>query len=42
MRDEIRGDGTSGLYQLSRRSIVVNSEKVRIEMRDRFHSEDSC
>ena len=39
VRDEIRGDGTSGLYQLSRTSIVVNSEKVRIETRDRFHSE---
>jgi uncharacterized repeat protein (TIGR01451 family) len=39
VRDEIRGDGTSGLYQLSRRSIVVNSEKVRLETRDRFHSE---
>ena len=40
VRDEIRGDGTSGLYQLSSRSIVVNSEKVTIEVRDRFHSED--
>lgn len=30
VKDEIRGDGTSGLYQLSRRTIVVNSEKVRI------------
>ena len=40
VRDEIRGDGTSGLYQLSRRSIVVNSEKVTLEVRDRFHSED--
>jgi uncharacterized repeat protein (TIGR01451 family) len=40
VRDEIRGDGTSGLYQLSRQSIVVNSEKVRLETRDRFHSED--
>jgi uncharacterized repeat protein (TIGR01451 family) len=39
VRDEIRGDGTSGLYQLTRRSIVVNSEKVRLETRDRFHSE---
>ncbi|HXX49381.1 MAG TPA: hypothetical protein VEN47_14210 [Myxococcota bacterium] len=40
VRDEIRGDGTSGLYQLSRKSIVVNSEKVTLEVRDRFHSED--
>jgi len=37
--DEIRGNGTSGLYQLSRTSIVVNSEKVRLETRDRFHAE---
>jgi hypothetical protein len=40
VKDEIRGDGTSGLYQLTRRTIVVNSEKVRIEVRNRFHSED--
>ncbi len=35
-RDEIRGDGTSGLYQLSTTPIVANSELVRIEVRDRF------
>ena len=35
-RDEIRGDGTSGLYRLSRAPIVTNSETVRIEVRDRF------
>ncbi|MFI5316305.1 MAG: carboxypeptidase-like regulatory domain-containing protein, partial [Myxococcota bacterium] len=40
VRDEIRGNGTSGLYQLSRRSIVVNSEKVRLDTRDRFQSQD--
>ena len=40
VRDEIRGDGTSGMYQLSRTSIVVNSEKVRLETRDRFQSQD--
>ena len=39
VKDEIRGDGTSGLYRLSRRSIVLNSEKVTIETRDRFRSE---
>ncbi|MFH1313717.1 MAG: OmpA family protein [Candidatus Eisenbacteria bacterium] len=39
VKDEIRGDGTSGIYRLSRSSIVVNSEKVAIETRDRFHSE---
>jgi uncharacterized repeat protein (TIGR01451 family) len=39
VRDEIRGDGTSGLYRLSRSNIVMNSEKVRIEVRDRFRTE---
>ena len=37
-RDEIRGDGTSGLYQLSAAPIIANSEQVRIEVRDRFDS----
>ena len=36
MRDEIRGDGTSGLYQLSSAPIIANSEQVKIEVRDRF------
>lgn len=36
MRDEIRGDGTSGLYRLSSAPIIANSESVRIEIRDRF------
>ncbi len=39
VKDEIRGDGTSGLYRLSRRDIVLNSEKVTIEVRDRLRSE---
>ncbi len=39
IKDEIRGDGTSGLYRLSRRNIVPNSETVTIETRDRFRSE---
>ncbi len=39
MRDEIRADGTTGLYRLSRRQIKLNSEKVTIETRDRFRSE---
>lgn len=39
VKDEIRGDGTSGLYRLSRGGIVVNSETVTIETRDRIHSE---
>ncbi|MEQ6341119.1 MAG: OmpA family protein [Gammaproteobacteria bacterium] len=38
-KDEIRGEGTSGLYRLSSRNIVINSEKIRIETRDRFRSE---
>ncbi len=37
-RDELRGDGTSGLYQLSNAPIIANSEQVRIEVRDRFDS----
>ncbi|MCP4302206.1 MAG: OmpA family protein [Gammaproteobacteria bacterium] len=37
-RDEIRGDGTSGLYRLSNAPIIANSEIVRIEVRDRFDS----
>ena len=36
VRDEIRGDGTSGLYQLSSAPIIGNSDQVRIEVRDRF------
>ena len=37
-RDELRGDGTSGLYRLSNAPIIANSEIVRIEVRDRFDS----
>ncbi len=39
VKDELRGDGTSGLYRLSKQGIVLNSEKITIESRDRFHSE---
>lgn len=39
MKDELRGDGTSGLYRLSRRPLIIGSEKLRIEVRDRFHSD---
>ena len=39
VKDEIRGDGTSGLYRLSSGDIVLNSEKVTIEVRDRLRSE---
>jgi uncharacterized repeat protein (TIGR01451 family) len=40
VKDELQGDGTSGLYHLSRNNIVPNSEKIIIETRDRFHSEN--
>ena len=36
VRDEIQGNGTSGLYRLSNGNIVINSEKIRLETRDRF------
>jgi uncharacterized repeat protein (TIGR01451 family) len=39
VRDEIRGDGTSGPYRLSRNNVALNTERVTIEVRDRFHSE---
>ncbi len=35
---EIAGDGTSGMYYL-KRHIVSNSEIIKIETRDRFHSD---
>lgn len=38
-QDEIRGNGTSGLYRLSQRGIVLNTEQIRIETRDRLHSQ---
>ncbi len=39
VRDQIAGDGTSGLYRLSRAPIVVGSDKLRLETRDRFNAE---
>jgi uncharacterized repeat protein (TIGR01451 family) len=36
VQDELQGDGTSGLYHLSRAPIVIGSDKLRIEIRDRF------
>ena len=39
IKDELRGDGTSGLYRLSRTPLIIGSEKVRFEVRDRFHSD---
>lgn len=38
IKDEIQGDGTSGLYRFSRKNIVENSDKIRIETRDRFQT----
>jgi hypothetical protein len=38
-RDELQGDGTSGLYHLSRQQLTANTEVVTIQVRDRFHSE---
>ncbi len=39
IKDELRGDGTSGRYSLSQKDLVINSEEVVIETRDRFHNE---
>ena len=39
VKDEIPGDGTSGLYRFSKQDLVINSEKIIIETRDRFRSE---
>ncbi|KQT31314.1 hypothetical protein ASG29_15250 [Sphingomonas sp. Leaf412] len=38
-RDEIQGNGLSGPYRLSARGVVPNSDKLRIEVRDRLRSE---
>lgn len=38
-RDEIQGNGLSGPYRLSGRDIVPNSDKLRLETRDRFRPE---
>ncbi len=39
VRDELRGDGTSGLYRLSRTPLIIGSDQVRLEVRDRFRTE---
>jgi len=39
VKDEIPGDGTSGLYRFSNQGLVINSERIVIETRDRFRSE---
>lgn len=38
-KDEIQGNGTSGIYKLSSGKIIENTDKIRVETRDRFHSE---
>jgi outer membrane protein OmpA-like peptidoglycan-associated protein len=39
IKDEIQGEGISGLYRLSGKDIVINSDEIVIETRDRFRSE---
>ena len=39
VKDEIRGNGTSGRYYLSQKDLVINSEEIVIEVRDRFRNE---
>ncbi len=38
-REEIQGQGITGPYQLGSRRILANSERVTLEVRDRFRSE---
>ena len=39
IKDEIQGQGISGLYRLSGTGLVINSDDIIIETRDRFRSE---
>ncbi len=39
IKDEIPGEGISGLYRLNGKNIVINSDNIVIETRDRFRSE---
>lgn len=39
IQTELRGTGLSGFYNIGYTRITIGSEKVRIETRDRFHSE---
>ncbi len=36
VKDELRGDGTSGPYRLSRQRLTAGSDKLTLEVRDRF------
>jgi uncharacterized repeat protein (TIGR01451 family) len=38
-RDEIQGTGLSTFYRLSKPNIILNSDKISVETRDRFRSE---
>jgi uncharacterized repeat protein (TIGR01451 family) len=38
-KDEIPGNGTSGYFFLSRKPVIENTDRIRIEIRDRYHSE---
>ena len=38
-REEIQGQGITGPYELASRRIIPNSERVTLEVRDRFRSE---
>lgn len=40
VRDEIQANGTSGLYQLENDFIILNSESIRIETRDRLNNQN--
>lgn len=39
IKDEIQGEGISGLYRLTGKNLVINSDDIVIETRDRFRSE---
>lgn len=38
-RDEQRGNGTSGLYKLRGKNILAGSDKIRLEVRDRYKTD---
>jgi len=40
VKDEIRGDGTSGYYYLKSKKLLRFSEKITIEVRDRYRSQN--
>ena len=40
VKDEIRGDGTSGYYYLKSQDIISFSEKITIEVRNRYREEE--